>query len=112
MRSQPPDDRWFPPDEFYAEEICKRCGVCCGSTDGEPCEHLRRDAEGFCLCEIYETRQGPHQTTDGHAFLCVPIRKIIETTGGYAACAYVEEIRRIRNSLGQDASDLGRRTRP
>ena len=98
-------------EELYAEWRCKRCGVCCGSTDGHPCEYLRPD-DGKFFCEIYDNRFGYHRTVDGRPFRCVAIGTIIETTGGYAACAYVEEIRRIRQSLGQDASDLGRRTRP
>ena len=104
--------RWFPPDEFYVADLCTRCGVCCGSTDGHPCEHLRREADGRYSCEIYENRLGFHRTVDGHAFVCVPIRKVIETTGGYAGCGYVEEIRRTRKGLGQKSSDLGRRTKP
>jgi hypothetical protein len=104
--------RWFPPDEFYAEDLCTRCGVCCGSTDGHPCEHLRRGPDGRHSCEIYENRQGFHRTVDGRAFVCVPIRRVIESTGGYAGCGYVEEIRRLRTGYGQQSSDVGRRTRP
>ena len=104
--------RWFPPDEFYVADLCTRCGVCCGSTDGHPCEHLRRGADGRYSCEIYETRLGFHRTVDGRAFVCVPIRRVIETTGGYAGCGYVEEIRRTRKGLGQKSSDVGRRTKP
>jgi len=104
--------RWFPPEEFYAEEVCTRCGVCCGSTDGHPCEHLRRDAAGAYFCEVYSERFGPHRTVDGYAFDCVPIKAVIEATGGYAKCAYVEEIRRVRESMGRPTSDLGRRTKP
>ena len=103
---------WFPPDEFYAGELCTRCGVCCGSTDGHPCEHLRRDADGRYSCEIYEHRLGFHRTVDGRAFVCVQIRKVIETNGGYIHCGYVEEIRRVRKGLGQRSSDVGRRTKP
>ena len=106
------NSRWFPPEEFYASEKCRRCGVCCGSTDGHPCEHLRRGDNGLCSCEVYERRLGSHLTVDGRAFMCVPIRFVIESSGGYAGCAYVEEIRRIRESLGQETSDLGRRTEP
>jgi hypothetical protein len=104
--------RWFPPDEFYVADLCTRCGVCCGSTDGHPCEHLRHDTDGRFSCESYETRLGFHRRLDGSAFVCVPIRKVIEMTGGYAGCGYVEEIRRTRKGLGQKSSDLGRRTKP
>ena len=104
--------RWFPPDEFYVEDLCMRCGVCCGSTDGHPCEHLKRGPDGRYSCEVYENRLGFHRTVDGRAFVCVPIRRVIESTGGYAGCGYVEEIRRTRKGLGQQSSDVGRRTKP
>ena len=35
---------------FYADEKCHRCGVCCGATDGHPCEHLKYDSEKY-FCE-------------------------------------------------------------
>ena len=104
--------RWFPPAEFYAPELCTRCGVCCGATDGHPCEHLVRGADGTFLCEIYENRLGPHRTVDGHRFACATIKQVIETTGGYAGCAYVEQIRRMRKQLGQPTDDLGRLSMP
>jgi hypothetical protein len=103
--------RWFPPPEFYTSELCRRCGVCCGSTDGHPCEYLRREEAGW-FCEIYGHRFGPHHTVDGMAFVCVRIQKIIEIEGGYADCGYVREIRRIREEMGQDTSDLGRMKHP
>ncbi len=105
-------ERWLPPEEFFTPEKCVRCGVCCGSTDGHPCEHLRRDHDGRFSCEIYESRLGPHHTVDGQSFICVRIRQVIQLTGGYAGCPYVEEIRRIREQMGQDTSDLGQRDRP
>jgi len=104
--------RWLPPSEFYSPEKCSRCGVCCGSTDGHPCEHLRRNPDGAYTCEIYENRLGSHRTVDGIPFTCVPIQRVIESHGGYPGCAYVEEIRHIRESVEQDASDLGRREHP
>ena len=104
--------KWFPPEEFYTAERCTRCGVCCGATDGHPCEHLCRDENGLYSCEIYEERFGVHQTTDGHHFACAAIREVIENNGGYGCCAYVAEIRRIRESMGQETSDLGRLGHP
>lgn len=112
MRTQRPTRRWFPPAQFYAEDLCTRCGICCGSTDGHPCEHLRRDDDGLWSCEIYEQRLGPHHTVDGLPFLCVAIRKVIEADGGYEECGYVRELRRRREALGQPANDLGRKERP
>ena len=104
--------KWFPPAEFYDPEKCKRCGVCCGSTDGRPCEHLQREPDGAYSCEIYENRLGPHRTVDGMEFTCVEIRHVIETSGGYEGCAYVEQIRSIREHRCQDAADLGRLKHP
>lgn len=105
-------ETWFPPEEFYTDELCSRCGVCCGSTDGHPCEHLRRNPEGCWFCEVYATRFGIHRTVDGQRFECVAIRAVIQLTGGYACCGYVKEIRRLRRGMGQDDSDLGRRATP
>ncbi len=112
MRHQNVANRWFPPAEFYAPELCSRCGVCCGSSDGHPCEHLRKDPDGAYDCDIYKDRLGPHRTVDGLSFVCVPIRTIIEMQGGYANCRYVQEIRRIREEMGQATSDLGRMKHP
>jgi len=103
--------RWFPDEAFYSDEKCARCGVCCGATDGDACEHLQRDGEGW-YCEIYEDRLGPHHTVNGYPISCVPIRKVIESTGGYEGCAYVKEIARIRRQRGEPVDDLGRSKLP
>ena len=84
-------------DALYAEWRCKRCGICCGSNDGHPCEHLRQNGDNF-FCEIYETRFGIHRTVDGMPFRCVRIQTIIETLGGYSECAYVQELLRRRGA--------------
>lgn len=81
-------------NSLYAEWRCKRCGVCCGATDGHPCEHLKSDGDGKYRCEIYENHLGPHKTIDGYSFRCVTIKRIIETVGGYSECAYVQEYMR------------------
>jgi len=99
--------RWFPPASFYTPEKCRRCGVCCGATDGHPCVHLKPQADGSYLCEVYPDRLGRRRTVDGHEFICSPIQVIIEMTGGYEGCAYVEEIRAIRREMGQPTDDLG-----
>lgn len=112
MKSTRRGARWFPPDEFYTDALCTRCGVCCGSTDGHPCEHLLRNPDGTYVCAIYEQRLGPHRTVDGHSFICVAIRTVIQHTGGYAECGYVREIKRIRETLGQGVADLGQRQAP
>lgn len=79
------------PDEFWADERCHRCGVCCGTTDGHPCEHLKSEGDHY-TCELYEHRLGHHRTTTGQHFYCVPIRELIETSGGYPGCAYLEPL--------------------
>jgi hypothetical protein len=84
-------------DDLYAEWRCRQCGVCCGSTDGHPCEHLRQEGSRY-YCEIYPNRLDYHKTVDGLPFRCVTIRRIIETTGGYPGCAYVQEFLRRRGA--------------
>jgi len=80
--------------------------VCCGATDGDPCEHLRPHLGGY-HCEIYATRLGPHYTVNGSPISCVAIQGIIERCGGYEGCGYVEEIRRRRVERGEPVDDLG-----
>jgi hypothetical protein len=103
--------RWFPDASFYTDVKCLCCGVCCGSTDGDPCEHLvRRD--GRWSCDTYADRFGDHRTVQGRPIFCVSIQSVIERTGGYRGCAYVEEIRRLRSQRGDPSDDLGRRDMP
>jgi hypothetical protein len=73
--------------DWFTEDKCKRCGVCCGSQDGHPCEHLMKDGERY-LCAIYNGRFGIHRTTTGRVFRCVSIREIIDSTGGFPGCGY------------------------
>ena len=103
---------WFPPASFYTDDKCRLCGVCCGSTDGHPCEHLVSGEGDTFVCETYARRLGPHRTVDGHMFVCVPIRRLIESTGGYACCGYVQAIMKVREQMGQPVSDLGRMEMP
>lgn len=58
------------------ENLCLRCGGCCGAYD-DPCEHLKRDCEGNFYCEIYTYRFGKHRTLKGEEFNCVPIENIL-----------------------------------
>ena len=104
-------DRWFPDADFYTDERCACCGVCCGSTDGDPCEHLRETDAGYA-CEVYADRFGPHHTIHGSPISCVSIQSVIERTGGYPGCAYVEEIRRIRVQRGEPVEDLSKARLP
>jgi len=60
------------------EDLCIRCGGCCGSFD-DPCVHLRKDKHKKYYCEIYETRLGLHKTVGGEEFNCVGVKEIIRT---------------------------------
>jgi len=74
--------------QWFTENKCKRCGTCCGSQDGHPCEHLARDGDRH-YCTVYESRFGIHKTTTGRIFRCVSIREIIEANGGFPGCGYL-----------------------
>ncbi|MBN1794727.1 MAG: hypothetical protein JW844_07155 [Candidatus Omnitrophica bacterium] len=72
------------------EALCRRCGACCGVKDGDPCEHLRRAADGTFFCTIYNDRFGLRKTVGGNEIVCVPIRNILHKTwSGKSTCAYV-----------------------
>lgn len=73
-------------DEEF-ENICKRCGKCCGRDD-DPCEHLRISDNGECYCDIYERRFGLRRTTGGNTFECVPIKEHIKEGTLRYSCAY------------------------
>ena len=111
MTDGPKTERWLPDESFYRDEICICCGVCCGATDGDPCEHLRRDGDRW-YCETYATRLGPRHTVKGRPINCVPIRSVIDSTGGYEGCAYVAAIKEIREARGEPHDDLGRAKMP
>lgn len=71
------------------ENLCSRCGACCGVVDGDPCEHLRAHQKGMYYCSIYENRFGEHQTVSGKKFVCVPIRNILHKSWpGDGCCGY------------------------
>jgi len=63
-------------DLIKHEAMCKRCGACCGASDGDPCEHLKQDEAGKFFCPIYDNRLGTHKTISGKLFACVPIREL------------------------------------
>jgi len=80
------------------ESLCSRCGACCGSFEGDPCEHLIMDEEGKYYCNTYENRFGLKRSRNGREFLCVPIRKILsESWSGSWRCNYKKELRRIKD---------------
>ncbi|MCA9406065.1 MAG: hypothetical protein KC684_05975 [Candidatus Omnitrophica bacterium] len=71
------------------EAKCRRCGACCGSIEGDPCEHLLQLDNGLFACSIYENRFGLHKTVSGREFYCVPIRNILhESWPGDECCGY------------------------
>lgn len=71
------------------EDICLRCGKCCGSCDGDPCIFLEKTDDGHYFCGTYETRLGPQRTVNGYAFNCIPIEKAIrESDSVPATCPY------------------------
>lgn len=71
------------------EALCGRCGACCGTFDGDPCEHLDKDQKGLYFCRIYENRFGLRKTRGGREFMCVPIRNILhQSWPGDECCGY------------------------
>lgn len=71
------------------ESKCGRCGACCGSIEGDPCEHLRKDTDSRYSCQIYENRFGLHKTVSGKMIKCVPIRDILHKSWpGDRCCGY------------------------
>jgi hypothetical protein len=70
------------------ENLCKRCGNCCGATD-DPCIHLIPQSGGRYFCDIYESRGGVQKTRSGKFFECVSIRNILHNNWpGNWQCAY------------------------
>jgi uncharacterized cysteine cluster protein YcgN (CxxCxxCC family) len=81
--------RYLSKEDF--EAICKRCGICCGSQDGDPCEHLKKDDEGKYFCDTYENRFGKHTTLNGTIIRCVPIENALRSNPQLRQkCAYAK----------------------
>ncbi|MCX5687939.1 MAG: hypothetical protein NTV71_04820 [Candidatus Omnitrophica bacterium] len=73
------------------ENLCKRCGACCGVQDKDPCEHLKAFESNKYFCDIYENRFGLRKTVSGQEITCVPIRNILHKTWwGRSACSYIK----------------------
>ena len=73
------------------ENICMRCGNCCGVQD-DPCIHLIQEAEGKYFCDIYVSRGGTQKTRSGRFFECVSIRTILnQEWPGHWKCAYKKQ---------------------
>lgn len=69
--------RRFLKESDY-EAICQRCGICCGSEDGNPCIHLKKNEDSKYYCETYENRFGLQKTVNGTLFKCVPIEEALK----------------------------------
>jgi hypothetical protein len=71
------------------ESRCLRCGVCCGSRDGDPCVNLSRDETGKYFCLDYEHRFALQKTVSGVVFSCVPMRMVIaHSNPPHPGCGY------------------------
>jgi len=60
------------------ENLCIRCGGCCGAYD-DPCKHLKKAGAGKFYCAVYETRFGDQLSLKGEEFKCVPVKEILNT---------------------------------
>ena len=69
------------------ENICKRCGECCGALD-DPCLNLKKKEDNMYYCTDYKNRLTLQKTVSGKSFTCVSIREhILNKTLRYN-CAY------------------------
>ncbi|MFH1459761.1 MAG: hypothetical protein ABIG64_05240 [Candidatus Omnitrophota bacterium] len=81
--------------EKIFEDICQRCGNCCGLRD-DPCLNLTLKDDGTYLCAVYENRSGRQKTCSGKFFECVPIRKILyENWPRNWDCAYKKRLKEV-----------------
>ncbi len=84
--------QYFQDKEKEWEDICIRCGACCGAYE-DPCKHLKKDKEGRYYCEIYPYRFGLRETVSGEKFYCVPIKEILHKWWpGSHLCAYKKKM--------------------
>ena len=70
------------------ENICRRCGECCGASDGDPCMNLSKDNSGKYYCKEYENRFRLQKTESGKTFHCIPINELINNTSARINCSY------------------------
>ena len=62
----------------YWENLCLRCGGCCGAYD-DPCQHLQKGGDEKFYCDIYDKRFGVRVTVAGEEFNCVCLKEILHT---------------------------------
>lgn len=80
---------WTRNRQQQWENLCNRCGTCCGIGENDPCEHLFPKEMDVYECRIYENRFGTHKTISGREFECVPLRSILHKNwAGDHLCAY------------------------
>ncbi|MCK5306228.1 MAG: hypothetical protein KAJ66_03770 [Candidatus Omnitrophica bacterium] len=80
------------------EAICQRCGICCGSEDGDPCQHLKKDKDNKYYCDIYQKRFGLHKTVNGTIINCVPIEEALRGREELRKkCAYAKSAANEKN---------------
>jgi len=102
---------YFRGKEKEFEDLCSRCGACCGAYDGDPCAHLRNDGKSKYYCDIYSHRLGKRKTVSGEEFECVPIREILNRSWpGSSRCVY----KRLRRKplRGSGLLKRGKRNNP
>ena len=68
--------QYFTMKKSEWENLCIRCGACCGAYD-DPCEHLVEIEKDKFFCHIYNERFGDRKTVSGDEFECVPVKEII-----------------------------------
>lgn len=78
------------------EDICKHCGVCCGSMDGDPCIYLTKNDNERYYCKIYFSRSGVRTTIGGNEFRCISIEKAIKYPHVRKVCAYADVLKEER----------------
>jgi len=85
-------DSYFERKDSQFEQICKRCGSCCG-IENDPCEELVKLDGAMCVCRDYEHRIGLHKTVSGKTFHCIPITELLHGQALPPHCAYLKLIR-------------------
>ena len=93
MNSEEAYNQYQKKQEADWEDLCKRCGACCGVAEGDPCQHIIQTSDGKYGCQIYHNRFGEHKTKSGKIFKCVPIREILNKSWvGDGCCGYKKRI--------------------
>ena len=70
------------------EDICLRCGKCCGADTAGQCRNLIKQDDGKFYCSNYEHRLGQQLTIDNKTFTCIPIDLLVKHGTAPEGCAY------------------------